>query len=507
MPLQTDLYASFSDQLSHLIGRAPNEKSSNTDRSNIDSSNTDSSNKNSSLLIVACSGGVDSTTLLHLAHRYCLEKEYRLAAAHVNHGVRELADRDEKFVRAQCDELDIPCLVANLAEANGAAPEPREGVLREHRYEALFKFVRQHQAMALLVAHHADDQFETVLWRLIRGTSLSGISGMRSLSVRQNVSIMRPLLEHAKSQIQAYADSHGLDYIVDETNQSEEYTRNALRHNVIPYLKGIQPQVLQAVTKFAQIAQEEDAWIEAKAEEVVKTCIKFEGNRAIVDISQLHTFTVPLQRRAIKILLYCLASMQWTFDHVDSILQLSHSKSPSARIELPSGLAAWRIYDAMIVAEQGTESFFARGDSSEPVSWALCDKSTILFPNDGSQFWQFYCERWRVPDTLSVSLNEAVIPDVAGIHIRTADTSERIQPLGMNGRKKLQDIFVDAKVPKQMRRVWPVVCVGREIVWVPGLLRTQARLVAAHETAGWKLTVTAPVLNWIAHSNPDADSE
>jgi len=446
------------------------------------------------VLAVACSGGPDSMALLHLTQRYCATHGGRCCAIHVHHGVRETAAQDAEIVRQFTERLQIAMVVVpvRLHQIQQRETRGQEADLRRLRYEALFGAAEAFGADALLVAHHGDDQLETVLWRLARGTSLTGLGGIREVVSRGPLPILRPLLQCSKADLAEYSALEKIPFATDETNDALHHPRNLLRHQVVPHLKAMNPEVLAAVDRMCQALQEEDQWLEQQAQAAVdRVATVADGSVGIV-ISQLQSLAVPLQRRVIKILLYCLASTEWTFQHIADILQLAASNSPSAYIELPQGLVARRLY-GIIRIEPREQSGEQRGsqerDTGDSITWHLDKVRQQTFKDDNHYPWRFFCDGWVPSESVVISNRfSALFPKVESLEIRVVRPGDKIALLGMTGHRKLQDLFVDAKVPKGLRRVWPVVCSGDEVVWVPGLARSRKLLLAGTDMEGWRVT-------------------
>ncbi|MBX5437019.1 MAG: tRNA lysidine(34) synthetase TilS [Alicyclobacillaceae bacterium] len=433
---------------------------------------------------VAVSGGIDSMVLLHLAQRWAQARGVNIVAAHVDHGWRERSADDARFVEQRCVQWGVAFQLrtVSLVDIN---PDERRGVeadLRRLRYEALAAVANAAGAKHVLLAHHADDQLETMLWRLCSGTSLTGLAGIRPVSRRNGMIWLRPLLSFTKSQLQAYAHRWQIPYVEDETNLSLAPTRNYLRHVVIPRLRERFPQAALAAARTAAVLRDEDEWMERQAREAVDRAARAVGERWRIDVGVLRAYPLSLQRRAIQILLYCLASEDWTQTQIESVVHLLHSPRPSACVPLPGGWSAWREYDVLWLGSPPAEA-----SSSYAVEWALADGSSVCVPPGPAEWsWSFTCRRWQPGDGLKTP-NQwvAYIADVPSVEIRPPRTGERVQLWSGSGSKKIQDVYTDCKVPRRMRRLRPVVAVAGEVVWLPGLFRSGRYRLREGDAAGW----------------------
>lgn len=222
-------------------------------------------------VFVACSGGVDSLTLL-----FSLAKlGYQLACGHVHHGLRETADRDEQHVRTFCEERNIPFRSAHV-DVPGRVRETGESVeeaARNLRYEALLRMAAESGCRYIALAQHAEDEAETVLFNLIRGSGIRGLTGMAPKSARRDekqqespIFLVRPFLFATKEEIVSFARNCGLQWVEDETNACDDYTRNQMRHSVIPALSQIREDAVEKISETAEILRAADDYFVKKAE-------------------------------------------------------------------------------------------------------------------------------------------------------------------------------------------------------------------------------------------------
>ncbi|WP_067933514.1 tRNA lysidine(34) synthetase TilS [Alicyclobacillus kakegawensis] len=446
-------------------------------------------------VVAAVSGGVDSMVLLDGLRRAAAKVGRPVMAVHVHHGLRAAADADLELVQRTCADWGVACRVRRVQVGQTPKGENRgvEANARRLRYQALAAVAREAGAGQVFLAHHADDQLETILWRLLRGTSLTGIGGMRARSVREGMEWLRPLLKFEKAWLYAYAAVEKVPFREDESNQATDYTRNYLRHQVLPRLRDLEPKAAQMAVRFSEVVQEEDAWLEEQAWAGLRQCVQMEPGQAVVDLPRFLALARPLQRRIVKILLYCLASGDWTLSHIAAVLSLAESARPSGCATLGMGLSAWREYDRLYVGLV-TQGHGDRDLTEQPAAqtWRLFDGARWEHRGAGCA-WRFVCRAWTPALGLKTSSAwETRLPPLARVTVRTARAGDRARLLGRSGSRKLQDVFVDSKVPRRLRGVWPVVCVEDEIVWVPGLMRAGCSLLEPGQAAGWAVTCVGP---------------
>jgi tRNA(Ile)-lysidine synthetase-like protein len=429
-------------------------------------------------VMVAVSGGLDSMVLLHAARECTRSSPVDVAAVHVNHHLRPTSHDDAKFVERMCRDWDIPLEIrdVHLAEVARADRRGTEADARRLRYAALVEAARKLSAHCVLLAHHADDQIETVLWRLVRGASLTGLSGMRAEGEREGVVWLRPLLNFDKAALSAYAREWEIPHVEDESNFDTTYTRNYLRHRVVPELKRLQPNLAQVVVQASRFLREDDDFLNQLAEQALGRIARKVEAGFEIDLQAFSELARPLQRRAIKILLYCFTSSEWTSTHIEGILALADHQSPSAEMSLPGGLCARREYDCLRIGQ-----FPQHAGDRYRLTWRPEAGDRLEIPIAGG-CWELTCD--VIPgmgDRMPRNHWELAIPRVEAFVVRTAQPGDRVRVLGLNGSKKVQDLFVDAKVPRWQRTSWPLLEVDGKIVWVPGITRAEHFLVGEED--------------------------
>lgn len=437
--------------------------------------------------VVAVSGGVDSMVLLHLAAQFARTAGVGLVAAHVNHGLRAQADADARFVETVCHAWEIPVAVKRieLTTIPAANRQGTEADARTLRYDALQSVAAAYRCEQVLLGHHADDQAETVLWRMLRGTSLTGLGGMRAVTRRAGLQWLRPLLAVDRRAILGYAARHNISFVEDETNATSDYLRNYLRHEVMPRIHHVQPGFTSTVQRLTQVIQAEDTWMEVQATEFVQSVSTREQNVYRIDVELFRQAPIPLQRRGIKIILYCLASGDWSFAHVEAVMRLLDSVRPSSYIHLGSDLTAWREYHHLLIGPGHGAQYHAYS-----VVWELAEGARLTAGSwHHDTHWSFAARTWsRTDGVRTEDLYELRLPHLAEVVVRTVDTAERVSLPGGRGHRKVQDVFTDRKVPQAQRSRWPAVCVGDEIVWLPGVFRSGHAWLQPTDDSGWVIT-------------------
>ena len=419
-------------------------------------------------VLVAVSGGPDSVALLGALA--ALSKSFRieLGVAHFNHQLRGAeSDRDQRNSEMVAERLGVRCVVGRGRELSGAAN--LEARARAARYAFLAHVADTQGWTKIATGHTLDDQAETVLMRLLRGTGYDGLVGIRAVRGR----IVRPLIECSRPQVLAFLDRTGLPWCQDSSNDDRHFLRNRIRHEVMPLLQSINPAVAQTLASVAEIAGAE---VTALDEQVARAlAAASSAGDGGLPVAALTPIPPALRGRMVRAWLARqrgdLSRLGAT--HVRAVLGLAMGRRPNARVRLPGGQAVVREYERLVF-DVGTPEPVV-----EPVHW-LADAAVLELASG----WRIAAEvtpldhgQWQRPSNLWSAVADA--DDVAlPVMVRSPRLGDRIRPLGLGGSRKLQDVFVDRKVPLDRRRTCPVVESRGEILWVPGVARGQGGLVS-----------------------------
>ncbi len=393
-------------------------------------------------VLCALSGGVDSVVLLHLL----LQCGVRVEAAHVEHGIRgESSRRDCRFVQELCGKWGVPLHVIHLDVPAQAAKEGRgiEETARAMRYDFLWKTRETRRLETLATAHHLNDQAETVLMHLIRGASPVGLSGMRE----RDGALIRPLLPFSRAQIEQYAQENHLPHVEDETNADIAYTRNYIRHELIPCMEKLNPRAVEAIGRAAELARRQSDFVRQEALRVLRSRMY---GAALADVSDLH----PGLRSEV-IAQYLRAQGTPEFSAADIV-----------RIEsLLAGGVGRRVSLGKELFERDTNG--VRRVIMEPAGsgrWALHSGE------NETPLGRFTLRTGKVPKNLNLGKYAQVFDADkirAPLFVRTRRDGDRLALLG-GGKRKLSDILIDKKVPRALRDSVPLIVMGEEILWAVG---------------------------------------
>ena len=422
-------------------------------------------------VIVGLSGGADSVALLHLLKKSQDHLNIHLFAAHVNHGLRgEAAGGDAAFVQNLCKQWDIPVYfkeadVRALAQTMG---QSEEEVGRQIRYD-FFNWVKTEVGgNKIATAHHKNDQAETILHNLIRGTGMQGLTGIQPVSGNL---LIRPLIEVTKVEIMEYLELHQLFYREDATNQDSVYTRNRIRNQLIPSLeKDFNPDIVDSLTRMAGILREEEGFLTGYSEYIYhKDAQPFDG-RITFDLYSFLTYHRTIQKRLVRMALnelrgnlHDVASI-----HVDAVLKLAEVGRTGSKTIIPGSDRGAPEVQAEV--SYGNLQLQKAGD---PLPSAILEHSldlpgqlTLEVPP-----MKITAEKTNRNEGLAFS-PECIYIDGDKIKgkliIRSRKNGDRFQPLGMQGTKKLKDFFIDRKVPAAQRDFIPLLVDEENIIWVAG---------------------------------------
>ena len=413
---------------------------------------------------VAVSGGPDSIVLLGALVELALrEKSLRLTVLHVNHALRPEADQEQRMVEDLCRRWHLPCLAKKVT-----TPRPQNGVeewARTARYQFFQEARDVHRLDAVALAHTRDDQAETVLFRLLRGAGHRGLAGMPA---QRDGWIIRPLLSCSRQDVLAYLAEKRLPYAIDASNADQRYARNRIRHLLLPLIeREFSPRIRQHLVQTAESLRVEEDWIEEQA------CAAYERTRGgEARLSRARFLEEPraLHARIFRIWLERHGqTRELHFLHFQRLAALAEGRI-KGQVELPGAKIVRREGEDLLLTEKHLQGM------APPYHYKLALGASLRIPENGWEIVVSPPETWN-SRTKASYLHDPwkAIFDIDALScrlaVRNVQPGDRMQPLGMQGRKKIHDIFIDKKVSLSQRRLWPLVLCGMEIVWAPGCVR------------------------------------
>ncbi|MCM8709557.1 tRNA lysidine(34) synthetase TilS [Clostridium sp. SYSU_GA19001] len=417
-------------------------------------------------VIVAVSGGPDSVCLLHLL--YTLKGDFNLTlyAAHVNHCLRgEEADKDEEYVEEFCRKLGIECFVKRvdikkLSKERGLSSESTG---REARYEFFEELYKKLRADKIALAHNFNDKAETVLMRIIRGTGMEGLSGIKA--VRSNI-FVRPLINIKRESIEKYCRDNKLEPRIDKTNLENIYTRNKVRLELIPYIeKNFNSDIINSLNRLADTMALDNDYLEATCKEKYRNYCEKKGGKVIIYKEAFKEHEAVLSRllrfaiREVKGNLYNIEKV-----HIYDLINLQKSGT-GKKITLPGDLVGFNNYENIELSIAEVNKVYKE---KKEYTIQIEEKNYIEALNLEVQLRLL--NKDEKPDFKEKTYIKYFDFDkIKGrITLRTRKNGDRFIPLGMKGSKKLKDLFMDLKIPQEERDYIPLICFGDDIAWIVG---------------------------------------
>ncbi len=426
-------------------------------------------------IIAAVSGGPDSMALLLLLERLRASLDLQLHVAHADHGLRGDESReDARFVEDAARGLGLPVTIGRL-DVNALRAERHlslEEAAREARYAFLVETAAGCGASAIAVGHTADDQAETLLMRLLRGSGAAGLAGMAAVSSLpggrsgERIALVRPLLDFAMAETRAYCRLRGVTPREDSSNSDLALTRNRVRLELLPLLERYNPRIRDALLRLGASAALDHDFLSQAADEA-RGRLSADAEQGVVSISRagFRALHPALQRHVLRLAYREVAgtAKELSHRHVEDMVRLSGGRT-GARLALPGGLAFEVGYDELRLAAAGV-----RPESAQPIA----GENELTIPGETR------VGAWRVLAELAAPAAEPpaggplrVALDAervgGGLHVRSRRPGDRINPLGMAGARNVQDVMVDARTPAADRDGVPLVVSERGVVWVVG---------------------------------------
>ncbi len=458
-------------------------------------------------MVVGVSGGADSVCLLRMLAGWQNEFDIKLHVAHLNHQLRGAeSEGDAKYVADLAHRLDIPVTIGkrDVAAYRSRRNCPIEEAARELRYDFLTKVACDVGARRVAIGHTKDDQVETVLMHILRGTGISGLCGLEPLAPiplgrsglkAQNLGlvVIRPLLDISRQETLDYCQERQLRPRFDSSNLSVSLLRNRLRLELIPLLEKYNPSVGQALLRLAKIAKDDSSFIEQQALQLWDELSRQEKDAVYLDKKQIGSLPAALQSRLIRLAVDRVLGDTRDIEasHIGAIRGLL-AKPAGREVSLPHGLICQSGYDEVVIASQSDVPCWINGGGEWGSLPMLQGEFPLNVPGETSlPGWQVIASitpgevaslslRGTFPlprrETIKVrvesrsNLAAELDLDKVGteLFVRQRQPGDKFQPLGMKMSKKLQDFMVDAKIPLSWRQHIPLVCSPRQTIWVVG---------------------------------------
>lgn len=406
-------------------------------------------------VVVAVSGGPDSMALLHLLTEVKKVKDINVVCAHVHHNVRRESDDELIFVKKFCEDNDV---IFECMKIEAYGDDNFHNEARIKRYNYFNKIIKKYNARFLFTAHHGDDLTETILMRIVRGSTLRGYSGFSIMSKTKNYTIVRPLIHMTKKEIEQYDKENKIEFVTDKSNFKDVYTRNRFRKYIVTELKKEDQNVHKKFLKFSQTLQEYNDYID----KIVMNKINKIYLQEILHIDLLLQEEPLIQKRIVSYVLehiYQDDLLLINDHHVELIFSLIETKKANATIYLPHGIKAIKAYNTIVF----------KNEEEKITDYDIELDKFINLPN-GKNIEVVPSTNLTDNSVCFLSSKEIKLP----IHVRNRKNGDKMTVKGMIGRKKINDIFIDCKISSEERDYWPIVTDSEgNVLWLPNLKKSK----------------------------------
>lgn len=403
-------------------------------------------------IIVGVSAGPDSMALLH----YLINNlNTNVVCAHINHNVRKESKIEEEYLKEYCKENKI---IFERMKIEKYSNNNFEAEARSKRYEFYASLLKKYNCKYLFLAHHGDDLIETVLMKIARGSNLEGYAGIKKISkFRNKYFIVRPFLEYTKKDLIEYLHKNNIKYYIDKSNNDTTYTRNRYRKNILPLLKNEDINIHKKFLKYSETLLEYDNYIKNTTKSIFNNFFK----NNILDIQEFNKIDDFMKKNSIYYILnnlYNNIPNIVTEKHVQNLQNLINSNVNNGCLNMPKGLVIVKEYNKII--------FNFKNLSSDDYKIELKNENII---NEHIIEYIDSCEN-DGNDICRLNSKEIALP----LYLRNKKSGDFLEVLGLNGKKKVKDIFIEKKIPIRKRESYPLLVDNNDnILWIPNLKKSK----------------------------------
>lgn len=412
--------------------------------------------KNKDIIVVGCSTGPDSMCLMDVLLKLREKYQLQLICAHVNHNVRKQSAEEEAFIQEYCIKNHV---MLEKMKIEKYSDDNFHNEARNIRYHFFEDVVHKYRADYLVTAHHGDDLIETILMRIVRGSNLQGYSGFHKEIDMGDYKIVRPLIDYTKEDLEEYDSLNKVPYFIDESNHKMKYTRNRYRKNVLPFLKEEDQNVHLKFLKFSENLEETSRYISKERDQSLKKILTKQGKINILDFKGLDRY---IQK---EILYYILEDFYQddlvlvSDKHIDLLFYLIYSDKSNLEVNLPNEILAIKSYN----------EFYLTRETDEITEYEIEFNTYADLPN------KHHIKKIEDPEETSNNICRLCSEEIRlPIIIRTRKIGDKMSVKGLNGKKKVKDIFIENKIKIGQRDTWPIVVDSEgRILWIPGLKKSK----------------------------------
>ena len=409
-------------------------------------------------LIVGVSSGPDSMALLNYLQTHTKNP---LVVAHINHNVRKQSQEEEQYLKKYCQDNNIifECHKMELISYNNDTFSENEA--RKKRYDFFKELQKKYNASILLTAHHGDDLIETILMKIVRGSNLEGYAGIKKVSKQKDYYIIRPFLEYTKDDLLNYNQKHHIKYYLDITNKDTTYTRNRYRKNFLPLLKKEDKNVHKKFLKYSETLLEYNNYVNDEVNNLLPHIYK-DNILLLAKITTIHPFLLKNIIYKILSTIYNNQNNIITEKHLTNIINLINSPKPNLTITLPKNLIIIKEYNKLyftktnITNENNYKVIFTNYQKIGNHILKTINNTT----QNGNNICRLNSKKLSLP-----------------LYIRNKKDGDYIEVLGLNGKQKVKDIFINEKVPLSKRKNYPLLVDNQDnILWIPNIKKSKFNL-------------------------------
>jgi len=402
-------------------------------------------------IVIGVSSGADSMALFHYMIKNYKDK---IICAHINHNVRDQSNEEQIFLENYCKENNIifeTMTIKNYTENNF------ENEARKKRYNFYEEILNKYNSKYLLLAHHADDLIETILMKIVRGSNINGYAGIKKIAKMNNYYIVRPLLDYTKEEILKYLKDNNIKYYEDITNNDTTYTRNRFRHNLLPLLKKENNDVHKKFIKYSNTLLEYHEYIEYEVDNNINKIYK----NNLLDINKFNKLHPFLKKNILyRIINDIYNNKENTVKekHIEDILDIIDNPKPNLKLSMPKNLNITKEYNYLSFNEDTTNK---RDYKIELNNKNIIDNYEIEIIKEIDADSNDICR---------LNSKDITLP----LYLRNKKNGDYIEVLGLNGKKKIKDIFIEKKLPQNIRNNYPILVDSNDtILWIPNIKKSK----------------------------------
>lgn len=405
-------------------------------------------------LVVGTSAGPDSMALLHYLKNNTTNP---IICCHINHNIRKESYEEEQYLKKYCKNENIIFESKKIEKYN---ENNFENEARKKRYNFYEQTLKKYNSKYLFLAHHGDDLIETILMKVSRGSSLEGYAGIKEISQKENYQIIRPFLEYTKEDLINYNNKHYIKYYIDKSNEDTKYTRNRYRKFILPLLKEENPNIHKQFLKYSKTLLEYNNYIETLLTTLLKN-IWINNKINLEEFNKQDNFIK-------KNILYKILNKVYNNTpnivkekNINDLLNIISSPKPNIEINLPNNIIATKSYNYLTFTKKeqnnSSKNYKIEITNSKVTIDNIIIKKIDKTSEDGNDICRLNSKNITLP-----------------LYIRNKQDGDCIYQLGLNGRKKIKEIFIENKVPKELRDKYPILVDSTDkILWIPNLKKSK----------------------------------